>query len=104
MFEIYKDKSGKFRFRLKAKNGEIICSSQAYTLKSSCLKGANSLILNSKKIKSFKIDKNKAGKLFFNVVARNNKVIATSQAYKSESSLKKGIDSVKKNATKKNLK
>ncbi len=104
MFEIYKDKSGKFRFRLKAKNGEIICSSQAYTLKSSCLKGASSLILNSRKNKSFKIVKNKAGKLFFNVVAGNNKVIATSQAYKSESSLKKGVDSVKKNATKKNLK
>ena len=50
-----------------------------------------------------RIIKNKAGKLFFNVVARNNKVIATSQAYKSENSLKKGIDSVKKNATKKNL-
>ena len=53
MFEIYKDKSGKFRFRLKGKNGEIICSSQAYTLKSSCLKGESSLILNSRK----KIDK-----------------------------------------------
>ena len=55
MFEIYKDKSGKFRFRLKAKNGEIICSSQGYTSKSSCKKGAFSLILNAKKIKFPKI-------------------------------------------------
>lgn len=103
MFEIYKDKSKKFRFRLKAKNGEIICASQAYTTKSSCTKGAKSLILNSKKKKSFKVLKNKAGKLFFNVIAGNNKVIATSQGYKSESSLNKGIESVQKNATKKNL-
>ncbi len=103
MFDIYKDKSGNFRFRLKAKNGEIICSSQSYTAKSSCVKGAKSLILNSKKKKSFKTLRNRAGKYFFNVVAGNNKVIATSQAYKSENSLKKGIESVQKNAIKKNL-
>ena len=40
---------------------------------------------------------------FFNVVAGNNKVVATSQPYKTENSLNKGIDSVRKNATKKNL-
>ena len=103
MFEIYKDKSGKFRFRLKAKNGEIICASQAYTSKGSCVKGAHSLITNAKKKKTFKVVKNRAGKLFFNVVAGNNKVVATSQPYKTENSLNKGIDSVRKNATKKNL-
>ena len=87
----------------KAKNGEIICASQAYTTKGACTKGAKSLILNCKKKKSFKVLKNKAGKFFFNVIAGNNKVIATSQGYKSESSLNKGIESVQKNATKKNL-
>ena len=46
---------------------------------------------------------NKAGKFFFNVIAGNNKIIATSQGYKSENSLNKGIESVQKNATKKNL-
>ena len=103
MFDIYKDKSKKFRFRLKAKNGEIICASQSYTTRSACIKGAKSLILNAKKKGSFKVLKNKAGKYFFNVIAGNNKVIASSQGYKSESSLKKGIESVQKNATKKNL-
>lgn len=29
-FEIYKDKGGKYRFRLKASNGEIILASQGY--------------------------------------------------------------------------
>ena len=29
-FELYKDKSGKFRFRLKASNGEIIAAGEAY--------------------------------------------------------------------------
>ena len=59
--------------------------------------------MNAKKKRSFKVQKNKAGKFFFNVIAGNNKVIATSQGYKSKISLSKGIESVQKNATKKNL-
>ena len=104
MFEVYKDKSGKFRFRLRAKNGEIICAGQSYTTRSGCVKGINSLAKNAKKKKSFAITKNKAGKIFFNVVAGNNKVIATSQAYKTEASLNKGIKSVMENAPKKSIK
>ena len=33
MFEIYKDIAGEFRFRLKAKNGEIILASEGYKVK-----------------------------------------------------------------------
>lgn len=29
-FEVYEDKSGKFRFRLKAGNGEIVASGESY--------------------------------------------------------------------------
>ena len=36
-FEIYTDKAGEFRFRLKAKNGEIILASEGYKQKASCL-------------------------------------------------------------------
>lgn len=36
-FEVYQDKSGSFRFRLKAKNGEIILSSRAYDNKDGCM-------------------------------------------------------------------
>jgi uncharacterized protein len=42
-FEISKDKSGKFRFHLKAANGEIIAASQAYETKSSAEKGIVSI-------------------------------------------------------------
>lgn len=42
-FEIFLDVSGKPRFRLKASNGEIIAASQAYTEKSSCLNGIESV-------------------------------------------------------------
>jgi uncharacterized protein YegP (UPF0339 family) len=35
-FEIFKDKAKKFRFRLIASNGEIICQSEAYESKQAC--------------------------------------------------------------------
>ena len=38
-FEVYKDKSGQYRFRLIAPNNEIIAVSEAYTTKHNCLKG-----------------------------------------------------------------
>ena len=31
-FEVYKDKKGEFRFRLKAANGEIIATGESYTI------------------------------------------------------------------------
>ena len=42
-FEVSKDKAGKFRFHLKAANGEIIAASQAYETKASAEKGIESV-------------------------------------------------------------
>lgn len=38
-FEMFRDKEGKFRFRLKAANGEIIATSEGYETKQGCRKG-----------------------------------------------------------------
>jgi len=46
-FEIYKDKSEQFRFRLKARNGEVIAVGEAYTTKANCKNGINSVIKNA---------------------------------------------------------
>lgn len=46
-FEIYKDKAGEFRFRLKARNGEIIATSEGYTSKSGCENGIESVRKNA---------------------------------------------------------
>ncbi len=46
-FEIYKDKAGEFRFRLKAKNGEIIACSEGYVKKDSCKNGIESVKKNA---------------------------------------------------------
>ena len=42
-FEIFKDSVGKFRFRLRAQNGEIIAESQGYGSKDGCQKGIASV-------------------------------------------------------------
>ena len=46
-FEVYKDKAGEFRFRLKAGNGEIIAVGESYKAKASCLNGIDSIRRNA---------------------------------------------------------
>ena len=46
-FQIYQDKAGEFRFRLKASNGEIIAASEGYKAKASCLNGIESVKKNA---------------------------------------------------------
>ena len=46
-FEVFADKSGKLRFRLKARNGEIILASQGYASAKSCLAGVESVKKNA---------------------------------------------------------
>ena len=46
-FEVYKDKAGEFRFRLKARNGEIILTGESYKAKASCLNGIDSIRRNA---------------------------------------------------------
>jgi uncharacterized protein YegP (UPF0339 family) len=42
-FELYEDKAGKFRFRLKAGNGEVIAVGEAYESKAAAKKGIDSV-------------------------------------------------------------
>ena len=46
-FEIYQDKGGKYRFRLKAGNGEIIAVGEAYESKASAKNGVESVKKNA---------------------------------------------------------
>ena len=46
-FELYQDKAGQFRFRLKARNGQIIGISDGYKTKTSCLGGIDSVKENA---------------------------------------------------------
>ena len=46
-FEVYQDKKGEFRFRLKARNGQIIAVGEGYTTLKACENGIESIRKNA---------------------------------------------------------
>ncbi len=97
-FELYKDKAGEFRFRLKAGNGENIGSSEGHKTKASALNGVESVKKNAGEEKQYDFKEGKNGKVYFNLKAKKHQVILSSQGYPSESGAKNGMKSVMKNA------
>lgn len=99
MFELFQsEKSGEFYFRLKAKNGQIILSSEGYTTKSACQNGIESVKKNSQDEARFEKKETESGKFRFNLKSTNGQVIGTSQNYESEAGRDNGIQSVMTNA------
>ena len=97
-FELYKDKAGEFRFRLKAGNGQVILASEGYKQKSSAMNGIESVRKNSQDDSRFERTETKGGKPRFNLKAGNGQVIGTSETYESVKARDNGIASVAKNA------
>ena len=46
-FQVYLDKKGEYRFRLKATNGQVIATGESYKAKAGCLKGIESIRKNA---------------------------------------------------------
>ncbi len=104
-FEVYQSgKKNEFRFRLKADNGQTILSSEGYTSKASCMNGIESVKKNAVDPKRVVKTKTPSKMFRFSITATNKEVIGTSQNYKSESGRDNGIESVKKNAPKADIK
>lgn len=97
-FEINKDKAGKHRFNLKAGNGQVILSSEAYESKASCMNGVESVRKNSQEDARFERKTAKNGSPYFNLKSTNGQVIGNSEMYSSATAMENGIASVKKNA------
>ena len=97
-FEIYTDKAGETRFRLKAGNGQVILASEGYKRKASAMNGVASVQKNAQNDARFERKETKSGKWMFNLKASNGQVIGTSEVYESAAARDNGIESVKKNA------
>ncbi len=99
MFELFQsEKSGEFYFRLKAKNGQIILSSQGYTTKAACQNGIDSVKKNSQDETRFEKKETEKGKFRFNLKSSNGQVVGSSQNYESEAGRDNGVQSVMTNA------
>jgi uncharacterized protein YegP (UPF0339 family) len=97
-FVIKKDASNQYRFNLKAANGEIILTSEAYTTKQNCHNGIQSVKSNAPDDKNYKRLTAKDNSPYFNLIAQNSQVIGTSEMYSSAAARENGIQSVKANA------
>ncbi len=98
MFELKNKEGSSFHFTLKAKNGQVILSSEVYNSKSAAENGIASIQKNASDDARYERKTAKNGKFYFNLKASNGQVIGSSQMYSSESGMENGINSVKENA------
>ena len=94
-FEIYTDKKGEFRFRLKTGEGQIILASEGYTSKIACDNGIVSVKRNSKIYDRYLRKQSKDGKHYFVLKASNGKTIGKSPLFNSKTGLEGGIITLK---------
>lgn len=98
-FELYKsEKTGKYHFRLKARNNQIILASEAYNTKKAAEKSIISIQKYAFSASNFEEKEATDGRTYFVVKAKNGEVVGTSQMYKSKSGLKKGMNSLLNNS------
>lgn len=112
-FVIKQTKSGAFVFNLKARNGEVIATSQLYKSIESCKKGIRSVMKNStvaavedqttenyetKKNPKFEVYTDAKGETRFRLRATNGQNICHGEGYSSKRSCLNGIESIRKNA------
>ncbi len=97
-FEIYTDKAGEFRFRLKASNGQAILASEGYKAKAGCTNGIESVKKNAPNDANYDRNETSSGKYRFNLKSTNSQIIGTSQSYETTDARDNGIESVKNNA------
>ena len=108
-----REKNGKYSFRLKAGNGEIIATSQMYKSLKTCRAGIDSVRRNApaanvedqtkegfqvQKHPKFEVYTDNAGDFRFRLKAKNGQNICASEGYTALKSCLNGIESVRKNA------
>jgi len=93
-FVVFTGKDDQYYFRLTARNGETILSSEGYTSKSGCMNGIESVKENSANDEQFKKSTSADGQFYFNLVAKNGEIIGKSETYTSENGRDNGIEAV----------
>ncbi|WP_367389076.1 YegP family protein [Lewinella sp. LCG006] len=98
-FQLFKDSASEFRFRLRAKNGEIILrSSEGYASKQGCQKGIGSVKENAPIDSRYGRHTATNGKYYFILKAGNGEPLGISEMYNSTAGRENGIAAVKRDA------
>ncbi|PKQ19765.1 MAG: hypothetical protein CVT66_08645 [Actinobacteria bacterium HGW-Actinobacteria-6] len=86
-----------YRFNLKAGNGQVILTSEAYSSKEAAKHGIDSVRVNSALDERYDRCTAKDGRPYFVLKAANTQIIGQSQMYSSATAMEHGIESVKTN-------
>ena len=93
-FTIFEGVNGLYYFNLKAKNGEIVLQSQAYSTEAAAMNGTFAVAEAGTSSTNFDIKASKDGGAYFNLKARNGQIIGTSEVYSSTSNARRGRNGI----------
>jgi uncharacterized protein len=107
-FQVYRDAAGKFRFRLRAGNNQIVAIGEAYEQHAGCINGIRSIQRNcnaeiedltiiDRKVPNpkYQIYKDAKGEFRFRLKAPNGEIIAEGEGYESKDGCLNGIEVVR---------
>lgn len=96
-FQVYKSGT-EYRYRLRARNGEIILHGEGYTSKQNCLNGIDSVKRNSPLDERYERKTAVNGQYYFVLKASNGEPIGVSETYTTTSARENGVEAVKSTA------
>jgi uncharacterized protein YegP (UPF0339 family) len=93
-FERFVGEDGQFYFRLRAGNGKIVLSSNAYLSEAGAFNGEFAVAESGVNHSAYKIEKAEHGGFFFTIQAGNGQVVGKSGTYVSKANAERGRDAV----------
>jgi uncharacterized protein YegP (UPF0339 family) len=92
--EVLVGETGKFRFNVFAKNGQIILSSEQYTTEAAAFNGAFAVQTEGQNASAYTLKENVSGGFYFTVKAQNGEIVGTSQQYTTKAAAQSAMTSL----------
>ncbi|MGE0545993.1 MAG: DUF1508 domain-containing protein [Kofleriaceae bacterium] len=93
--DVLQGESGKFRFNVYARNGQIVLSSESYTTEAAAFNGAFAVQAEGQNAASYNVLTSANGSYYFTLSALNGQVIGVSQQYATKAAANSAISSLK---------
>ena len=93
--EVLEGESGKFRFNVFARNGQVVVSSESYSSEAAAYNGAFAVQTEGANDSAYTVKENASGGFYFTVTALNGQVVGVSQQYTTRTSAAEAAGAVK---------